>query len=319
MRIIEKILSRPEFEKTPPVLVDIGASGGIHPAWKRIRKHAICIAFDGDEAGLRRIPSAVTSYKKLCLYNLVVTPNESGEADFYITRSAACSSLLPPRNKQLSDWVFADRFEVVEKRRVKTGTLTNILKEIGVQRVDWFKTDSQGTDLRLFESLGNDLINRVLVAEFEPGIIDAYEGEDKLWQVMSFMESRPFWMSDIDIKGSQWLRKDLRDSFTRVEKPLLGQLLKRSPGWGEVAYLNTLSGPEFALRDYLLGAVFSLLKGQYGFALHLARRGRERFGEDIFDRVRSHALSAIRWSYLNPSTHFDVLQRVVARLARNAG
>ncbi len=42
--------------------------------------------------------------------------------------------------------------------------------------VDWFKSDSQGIDLRLFKSLDEKIRSKILLAEFEPGIIDAYIG-----------------------------------------------------------------------------------------------------------------------------------------------
>ena len=53
------------------------------------------------------------------------------------------------------------------------------MKELEIKSFDWFKTDSQGTDLRLFKSIGETLIPKIIVAEFEPGFINSYLGEDK--------------------------------------------------------------------------------------------------------------------------------------------
>ena len=47
--MIDKILSRPEFQTEPPVLVDVGASGELHARWKPFAKYAVCIAFDADD------------------------------------------------------------------------------------------------------------------------------------------------------------------------------------------------------------------------------------------------------------------------------
>ncbi len=58
--------------------------------------------------------------------------------------------------------------------------------------IDGYKTDSQGTDLRIFNSLPKEIINKILLAEFEPGIIDAYQGEDKLHHLLAHMEKEPF-------------------------------------------------------------------------------------------------------------------------------
>lgn len=313
MNVIDQVLARPEFEQAPPVVVDIGASGGLNPAWRRIRQHSICIAFDGDDNGLKK-PRASNGYKRLHIYNLLVTPGTPGSADFYFTKSATCSSLLPPNQEQLSEWAFADRFEVLEKRKVETTNLTAILDELGLQRIDWFKTDSQGTDLRLFASLNDQILNRVLVAEFEPGILDAYSGEDKLWQVMSFMEQKDFWMSDICMKGSQYIKRECMIDFNPLERRWAPLFLKSSPGWGEVAYLNYLRGEDFTARDFLLGWVFASLKKQHGFAMQVATSARERFGDPIFDDLRKHSMSAIRWSYFRPAAYFSFTGRLIAKL-----
>jgi hypothetical protein len=58
------------------------------------------------------------------------------------------------------------------------------LIKININYIDWFKTDTQGTDLRLFKTLPSKIADHVLAAEFEPGILDAYIGEDKLYSVM---------------------------------------------------------------------------------------------------------------------------------------
>lgn len=316
MNLVDRILTRPEFEHAPPVVVDIGASGGLNPAWRGICQHSICIAFDGDDKGLNKVPRASATYKQLHVYNLLVTPEEPGSAEFYFTKSATCSSLLAPNREQLSEWAFADRFEVVEKREVKTTNLTTILNELGLERIDWFKTDSQGTDLRLFASLGNHILSRVLVAEFEPGILDAYQGEDKLWQVMAFMERHDFWMSDMRIKGSQCLRPDLMNDFTRLEKRFAPLFLKRSPGWGEITYLNCFRSTEFSTRDFLLGWVFAIQVKQYGFALQLASAARERFDDPLFDDLRDRAIAMIRLSYFKPSAYFDLMERLMGKLRR---
>lgn len=319
MSVIDEILSRPEFKQSPPVVIDIGASGGLNPAWRPIRQYSICIAFDGDHQGIEDVPRASTSfYKQLHVFNLLVTPEPPGSAEFYITKSGTCSSMLPPNREELSDWAFANRFEVVEKRSVKTTNLPTILRELGLVRVDWFKTDSQGTDLRLLASLGDSILDRVLVAELEPGIFDAYCGEDKLWQVMSFMDQRNFWMSDIRIKGSSHIRKDLLSGFTEFEKQTVGLFLKQSPGWGEVSYINTFRDPGFTSRDFLLGWVFASIMKQHGFALHIAATGLERFSDLVFEDLRTRSLSAIKWSYLKPAAHLDLMKKLGNKLRRRS-
>jgi hypothetical protein len=187
MNVVDKVLRRPEFEEYPPVLVDVGASSGVNPVWRALAKYSVCVAFDADDRGMGQTCRDSKLYKQLHVYDRILTSGSETMSDFYLTQDAPCSSMPPPNTKSLSAWEFADRFLVVGKQTVPTTNLKNVLTQLNLSRVDWFKTDSQGIDLRLFLSLDDALVQKVLVAEFEPGIIDAYQGDDKLWTLMSSM------------------------------------------------------------------------------------------------------------------------------------
>lgn len=293
MTRIEDVLRHPDLQARPPVLIDIGASGEIHRSWKRLAPFSICIAFDADErefaAHERNHP-----YRTLHLHNNIVTDADAPTLDFYLTRSPFCSSALRPDNEKLSPWIFADLFDVERKVELRARTLRSILAEHGLGYVDWFKTDSQGTDLRLFLSLGDTIVRKVLAASFEPGLIDAYVGEDKLHAVLRKMDELPFWMHDIEVRGTQRLSRRLWEDRVRPlsngARPLG---LKTAPGWAEVSYLNTLQPRDaFDRRDFLLGWVLATIHEQYGFALEIAMAGDERFGDAIFRALAEESLSS---------------------------
>ena len=299
--MIDKVLRLPEFDERPPVLLDIGAAGEIHPKWKRIAPYCVCIAFDADERELGFAGKETGDYRKLWVYNCIASDATTGDAEFYLTRSPHCSSLLRPQNDLLNAWAFSDLFVVERKSRMKTLPLSKVMEDAGVGKIDWFKSDSQGTDLRLFRSLGENNVDRVLVAEFEPGIIDAYEGEDKLWGILAYMEKRPFWMADLAIKGSQRIRREsIPDHSSFLVRRFAPVVLKTSPGWGEVTYINTFPPDAEYLdkRDYLLGWVFSMVEEQYGFALEIASRGFGRFDDPVFLGLEGDALARIRFALL---------------------
>lgn len=301
MNIIDKILSREEFKDKPPVLLDIGASGAIHLKWKGIAKHSVCIAFDADVREMGYVVKESSGFRKLYLYNSIVTDRPISAPEFYLTKSPYCSSLLQPKQQSLDNWAFAELFEVERKVKLKAAALPMVLEEIGIRKIDWFKTDSQGMDLRLFDSLGDEHINKILVAEFEPGIIDAYEGEDKLWSLMAYMEKRPFWMTALDIKGSQRINREITtERLSGFDKKMLQALLKASPGWGEVSYMNSFAKDALCLekRDFLLGWVFAVTEKQYGFALEIAMKGYGRFNDPVFFELRDHACKLIKIGYL---------------------
>lgn len=295
MNLIDKILSLNVLVEKPPVLIDIGASGELHKPWKKISKYSICIAFDADERKFDFVREESGNFRKLLIYNCIVTNNESSETDFYLTKSPYCSSLLEPNEQALLDWAFSEKFKVEKKVKMNSISLNSVLSEAKVDYIDWFKTDSQGIDLRLFTSLPDAIRNKILVAEFEPGILDSYHGEDKLFQLMEFINDKNFWMSDIEIRGTQRISVELLNKISENEivKKLIQHSLKISPGWAEVKYINSFKG-NFEKRDYLLGWIFASINNQLGFALTLAEQGLQKFADDIFSDMKNQSIRQIK-------------------------
>jgi Methyltransferase FkbM domain len=292
MNIIEKILSRDEFVNNPPVLVDIGASGKIHPKWKKIAKYSVCIAFDADDRKFGYVENVASGFKKLYVYNCIVSDKESDKIDFFLTKSPYCSSTLEPDSVALAEWSFADKFIVEKKIRLNNTTLPKVLENLKINKIDWFKTDSQGIDLRLFKSLSNEIQDKVIVAEFEPGFIDAYKSEDKLYNIVGYMSSINFWLSGFITKGTERLTQSDLSGITQnnLLKKFIQFSHRRSPGWAEMTYLNTFKNSN-TIRDYLLGWVFSVIHKQYGFSLKLAEEGINKFDDNIFNEMKHFSLS----------------------------
>lgn len=287
MSLIDKVLSREEFRLMPPVLVDIGASGEVHAKWRKIARHAVCISFDADEREIGYLVHTAKTFKKQIVYNCIVTEKKSEAMDFYLTRSPFCSSTLAPDIEKLSDYAFVDKFEVDKKVQLKTIDLPTVIKEHNLTKIDWFKTDSQGTDLRLFKSIGEEMINRVIVAEFEPGFIDAYKGEDKLYMLLAYMDKKNFWLADMKVLGSQRINRETKNvKLGSIPARLMKAVLRNSPGWAEVVYFNSFTDEDlFDKRDYLLAWVFAVIQKRYGFAMDIAMKGKRKFNDVVFSEM----------------------------------
>jgi hypothetical protein len=295
MNIIDKILNRPEFVNAPPILVDIGASGKIHSKWKKIAKYSVCIAFDADDREFGYVENAASGFRKLYVYNCIVSDKDSGKIDFYLTKSPYCSSTLEPDAAALAEWSFADKFIIEKNINLNNITLSKVLRDLKITKIDWFKTDSQGIDLRLFKSLSNEIQDKVIVAEFEPGLIDAYKSEDKLFNIVGYMSSGNFWLSDFITKGAERLTQADLSSITQnnLLKKLIQFSHRKSPGWAEMTYINSFKNTP-PLRDYLLGWVFSIIHKQYGFSLKLAEEGKSKFNDQIFNEMKLFSLRKIK-------------------------
>jgi hypothetical protein len=310
--LVERVLRSPCFEQQPPVLVDIGASGGLPRKWRWLAPHSVCVAFDADSRDFSEQPDDARGWRKLWLFNRLVTATSEPSVEFHLTASPHCSSSLRPNNAALQPWAFRSLFEVERCVSLPATTLPAALQRAGIMKVDWFKCDSQGTDLRLFRSLDGALQARVLAADFEPGIIDAYHGEDKLHQLMAYMDTLPFWVSNMTVKGSQRIDRPTWDGMNRIERRAARSFFRSAPGWCEITYLNNCDAAD-SERDLLLAWVFATVERQHGFGIELARRGQARFGNPLFSELLSASLARKRYGYLR------LLPDVVRWLGRRFG
>jgi Methyltransferase FkbM domain len=294
LSVVDKILRLPELEAAPPVLVDVGAAQGIHPKWRPIAKYSVCVAFEADERELASVTAERAGFRRLTTYNRIAAERASDAEPFHLTASPFCSSRLLPLQDQLARYAFAPLFEVERTVELPALGLAAVLDELGLDRVDWLKLDSQGTDLRLFRSLG-ERGDDLLVAELEPGIIDAYEGEDKLVDVLGELAARGFWMSDLLVRGSTRIDSDLAARLLGERaRSYLDVCHRQAPGWAEVEYFSDLEDEDrFGRRELLLGCAFALARSQHAFAVELAGRGWSRFGTP-FEEIERGALRRLR-------------------------
>jgi hypothetical protein len=289
MKIIDSILKSSYFINHPPVLIDIGASGEINAKWKPIAKYSICLAFDADDREFHITEETNREYKKLIIFNRIVTTEPTGIDRFYLTASPYCSSLLEPDTKKLEPWLFKPLFDITKITSLPTITLQQSLLQAGITYIDWFKADTQGTDLRLFKSVPDPLRENILIAEFEPGILDAYKGEDKLHEVMKEMQHLGFWLSSMKIKGTQRLHSGYSD---KIGPFMSKRILRTSPGWAEISYIKQ---PNFVdRRRLLLLFILAMLERQYGFALEVADSALKHFSDSLFHDCKNAALGKIQ-------------------------
>jgi hypothetical protein len=268
-----------------PVLVDIGASGEPPSIWKEIAPESIYVGFDPDLREIREVSDG--RFHRAYMVNQLVAATEQAEVPFYLTRSPFCSSALKPDAAALSSWIFADLFEVEREVRVAATTIDAVVKRLSLGRIDWLKVDSQGTDLRLFESLGDGVRRGLLAIDIEPTLIDSYQGEDLFGDAHRALTAEGFWLSRFDVFGTVRMATSTLDALSRAEpgvpRALVERGVRRSPCWVEARYLRTvrsLADRAAEKRDYVLAWVFAWIDGQLGACLDLALASERAFGED---------------------------------------
>lgn len=308
--IVKKVCEHHSLINKPPVLVDIGASGSLPKHWKLLAPYSICLAFDADTRDFIVSESGRGDWKKLYLMNRLVTAKSSDAINFYLAKSPHCSSTLKPNSKALKPWAFKELFDVDKIIKLPSVGLESALKKNGLNYIDWYKTDSQGTDLRIFDALPKSMIVKIVSAEFEPGIIDAYKGEDKLHQLMAYMDSLPFWVSDMKIKGSQRIDQDDLQNLNYLQRQYVNSFLKTAPGWCEISYFNKFDDKKMTCREYLLAWVFASIRGEHGFAIHVAKYGAIKFKEPLFEELKFFSYRRLS----NSSGYFSIAKKAICKI-----
>ena len=288
-KIIDKLLSQTNIH---PILLDIGASGQPPDIWKSIAKSSIYIGFDPD---LREMYESNSDqfYKSFVINKAITEDSNKQEVLFYLTKSPYCSSTLKPDLKSLDNYLFADLFQVEREASVEATTLNAVLQSLSLDKINWFKTDSQGTDLRLFNSLDPQIRNSVLAVDVEPGLIDAYMGEDLFVDTHKNLVQQGFWLSNLNVCGTARMKpstlKQVEKLSQNIHKNNIIQSAKISPSWCEARYLRTIDWLQATNKDereqYLLLWIFAVIDQQMGFSADIAFEYESKFGKDEFSQI----------------------------------
>ncbi len=268
-----------------PVLVDVGASGASPEIWNRIASRSIYVGFDPD---LREIQETSGGHfaRSIIVNEAVTASTTDGKTRFYFTKSPYCSSTLKPSHKPLQNQLFAELFEVESEGEVSATTLEDVLNRLGLGRVDWLKVDSQGTDLRIFQAIPTGVRESLLALDIEPGLIDAYEGEDHFVEAHETIMAQGYWLANLEVCGTVRMRQSTLKHVLRTYPEMhyhgLERGLPTAPGWCNAAYLRTLeslAARNAPMPEYATLWIFALLQNQVGFALDVALEVDKRFGE----------------------------------------
>ena len=294
--IIKKIASREEIQLKPPVLIDIGASEKLNSIWETIAPFSICIAFDADKREFDYIEKDSVFKKQYVFNKIVVASTDKKTQPFYLTQNPYCSSLLKPDAESLKQFHYSGLFEIKEILEMDVIELKSVLTQLNINYVDWFKTDSQGTDLRLYASLSAEIQNNTLVLEFEPGFMDAYIGEDKIIDILKYMENKKFFLTNFTTKGALRLGKKAFDQIFKTArmKKVGSHIHDKAPGWAEMMYMNKLDEETFTVREFMLAWLFATLHNHHDIAFVYAEKAFAKNGDALFEDLKKYSANKLK-------------------------
>ena len=210
----------------PLWIVDVGASGGIHPKWRSFYPFYNGIMFEPNLREYEKLKA--NNEKNLTILNVALS-NSISNTDFYLCRKNEVSSVYLPNFDILDKFPNSERFEVLKTIKLQTDTLNHQLKKNNFSEVDFIKIDTQGSELNILNGATNYL-EKLIGLEIEVSFLELYKDQPLFSQIDQFVKNYGFEL--FDLKRYYWKRKLSED--TGIQK---GQLV-----FGDALYLRTPEG-----------------------------------------------------------------------------
>jgi FkbM family methyltransferase len=217
-RALQKLLT-----DAPLVYVDCGARAGRIPDWLRALKNTTYVGFEADAEECARLNARPRPGHR---YISAFLADRSGQRTFYVTRSAACSSLLQPNIPFLEHFALASLFQVERELKVLTATLTDSLAAAGIDSPDFIELDTQGNELEILCGAERLIASSVVGLQVEVEFGQMYIDQALFADVDRYLCNRGFYLLDLS-------RHRVRRDTTPATIATRGQIL-----WGHALYLR---------------------------------------------------------------------------------
>jgi len=186
--IIRKLL-----HNNPLHIVDIGASGGIHPRWNRFYPDYKGILFEPDKEACDALNSKTSD--NLIVINSALS-NKKGTKKLYCCKKQQVSSVYLPNLEILERYRKPERFKILETITIKTDTLDHRLTNDNIKEVDFIKIDVQGHELPILEG-GIKTLSSCIGFEIEVEFASLYKKQPLFKDVDAFVRDMGFELVDV--------------------------------------------------------------------------------------------------------------------------
>lgn len=229
-RFIQEAVTRCRRLKDAPfTIVDVGASGGVSPVWGQFGADARIIGFEpnGDEAGKDVFPDNVQIYP-------IGLGRRAGTQELRICKFPYASHTLPIDETFWKRFPNYDYFELDRLETIEVIDFDGFAATNGIGPVDFFKLDTEGTELEILRGAENALTQSVLGVQIEVGFDQYHVGRAVFADVDIFMREHGF--SLFELCPLRLARSALPHLHAVDVAPAsYGQML-----WGDALYLRDL-------------------------------------------------------------------------------
>ncbi len=208
------------------VVVDVGASGGLHHRWQAVCPRHFGVLFEADQRAFEQL--TLTERNGLIINTAL--SDRKGELDFHACKAQPLSSVYRPNIELMEryhDSKYLEGYEVRGTLRIQADTLDNQLRLHKISDVDFAKLDVQGHELPVLKG-SNETLKNLVGLEVEVEFIEVYQKQPLFCEVHGFVSQSGFQL--IDFEKSYFLRKGTANYGIRKGQTMFGiALYFRSP------------------------------------------------------------------------------------------
>jgi len=265
-----------DFERSPLVLVDVGARGGVKNNWAAAVRHLRSYGFEPDQGEFGRLVGSPDANRTGTTFFPTALHNRREPIRLHIARDRGLTSVFEPNRGFLDAFPDADRFDTIDVQQVEADTLDNQLHSHGVVDVDFLKADTQGSELFVLQGAANTLASTIFGVEVEVEFTPIYRDQPLFADVDRFLREQGFLL--FGLRPCYWKR-----STGRSLGGPRGQII-----WADALYLKAPAAFERSLaaapaqfRSKLLRAIaICLLYGYCDYALEISGLGGDALSRE---------------------------------------
>jgi len=201
-------------------LIDVGASGGLEPRWQAIEAHVRRWLFEPDD----RAADALVANAHQQVVRAAVS-SHAGDLTLHLCRGQQVSSVYEPNRAWLSAFPNPERFDVIDRVKVRATTLDDALAGEG-DALDFLKLDAQGHEAAILTG-GQRTLPHLLGVEVEVEFQPIYAGQPLFGDVASILSA-----ADLAFVDFLHLQRWERRRFSSAGQLVFGDaLFLRTPEW----------------------------------------------------------------------------------------
>ena len=182
------------------VFVDVGARYGLPSQWVWVGSKIQPVMFEPEPLSAEMLRGYVKNFPGGQLIEAGLS-NKSGQRPLYVTREAACSSLLPPNPHYAGHYAAPQVFDVVSTEMIEVTSYLDLFKANRVPPPDVIKIDVQGLEYEVLEGFG-DLLSDCLGVELETHISPLYYGQKLVTDIVALLDRFDFDLVELKRAGN---------------------------------------------------------------------------------------------------------------------